>query len=153
MAQAQRAYLAGDYDTAKDLFSQVVELDPQNNLAIQFLRRIKLAQAGQAPTPAKDPLKQLVLPRVSLKNASFSAALDFLKQEAAKQSVSVSFVPQLPDAQLQHPITLSLGQIPFLDALNYVCQLDGAVYKIDPYAIVITPKPPDTPAEAATPAQ
>jgi len=153
MAQAQRAYLAGDYDTAKDLFAQVIELDPQNNVAIQFLRRIRLAQAGQAPTPAQDPLKQLVLPKVSLNNASFASALDFLKQQAAKQSVNVSFVPQLPDAQLQHPITLSLGEIPFLDALNYVCQLDGAVYKIDPYAIVITPKPADTPGDGSAPAQ
>ncbi len=153
MAQAQRAYLAGDYDTAKDLFAQVLELDPQNNVAIQFLRRIKLAEAGQAPTPAQDPLKQLLLPKLNFKNATFSAALDYLKQEAAKQSVTVSFVPQLPDAQLQHPITLSLGQIPFLDALTYVCQLDGAVYKVDPYAIVITPKPPETPGDATTPAQ
>jgi tetratricopeptide (TPR) repeat protein len=153
MAQAQRAYLAGDYDTAKDLFTQVIELDPQNNVAIQFLRRIRLAEAGQAPKPAQDPLKQLLLPKVNFKNATFSAALDYLKQEAAKQSVAVSFVPQLPDAQLQKPITLSLGQIPFLDALTYICQLDGAVYKIDPYAIVITPQPPSAPGGAAPPAQ
>ena len=153
MGQAQRAYLAADYDTARDLFTQVVELDPQNNVAIQFLRRIRIMQAGQAPTPGQDPLKQLVLPKISLNNASFSAALDFLKQAAAKQSVNVSFVPQLPEAQLQHPITLSLGQIPFLDALTYVCQLDGAVYKIDPYAIVITPKPADTPGDGSAPAQ
>jgi thioredoxin-like negative regulator of GroEL len=147
MAQGQRAYIAGDYDTAKEAFAEVLEMDPQNNVAIQFLRRIRMAQAGQAPSPAQDPIKELMLPNVNFKNATFSATLDYLKQAAAKQSVTVSFVPQLPDAQMQHPITLSLGEIPFLEALNYVCQLDGAVYKIDPYAIVITPKPPDTPAQ------
>jgi thioredoxin-like negative regulator of GroEL len=153
MAQGQRAFIAGDYSTAKDAFAQVLQMDPQNAVAMGFLRKIRLAEAGQAPAPAQDSIKQLILPSVSIKNATFVAALDFFKQAAAKQSVSVSFVAQLPDAQLQHPVTLSLAQIPFLDALNYLCQLDGAVYKVDPYAIVITPKPAETPADGTAPAQ
>ena len=138
MGQAQRAYVGGDYDTATELFNEVLQLDPQNTLAIQFLRNIRLRQAGLAPA-AKDPLKGLILPRVELKDATFAAALDFFKQEAARQSVTVSFVSQLPAAQMQHAVTLSLSQIPFLDALHYLCGLNSADYKVERYAIVIVP--------------
>jgi thioredoxin-like negative regulator of GroEL len=140
MGQAQRAYLSGDYATATQLFTQVLETDPQNNLAIQYLRKIRAATAGAQP-PAKDPIKDLVLPKIDLKNATFSAALDFFKQQAEKQGVTVSFVSQLPADQMNHPVTLSLGQIPFLDALGYLCQLDNATYKVERYAIVILPAP------------
>jgi len=149
MGQAQRAYIAGDYDTAKGLFAQVLEIDPQNTVAIQFLRNIRLAQAGAAPSPAKDPLKSLVIPKIEFKDATFSAALDFFKQAAARQSVTVSFVPQLPQPQMEKMVTLNLAQIPFLDALTYLCELNNAIYKVDPYAIVIMPAP----AADASPAQ
>jgi len=138
MGQAQRAYVGGDYDTATELFNEVLQLDPQNTLAIQFLRNIRLRQAGLPPA-AQDPLKDLVLPKVELKDATFFAALDFFKQEAARQSVTVSFVSQLPPAQMQHAVTLSLSQIPFLDALHYLCGLNSADYKVERYAIVIIP--------------
>lgn len=150
MAQAQRAYVAGDYDTATELFTQVLQSDPQNTLAIRFLRTIRLREAGMAPA-AKDPLKELILPKVELKDATFSAALDFFKHEAAAQSVTVSFVSQLPASQMGNTITLSLSQIPFLDALKYLCDLNNAAYKVERYAIVIVPvsataSPSPTPA-------
>lgn len=139
MAQAQRAYIAGDFDTAKDVFNQVLQVDPHNTLAIQYLRNIRLREAGMSPTPAKNPLEQLILPQVEFKDATFSVALDFFKTAALKQGVTVSFVSQLPQPQMDHQITLSLAQIPFLDALRYACDLDHAIYKIERYAIVIMP--------------
>jgi hypothetical protein len=149
MAQAQRAYLGGDYETAKELFGEVVEIDPQNTLAIQYLRNIRLAEAGKPPAPKADPIKSLILQKVDLKEATFSAALEFFRQKAADQSVTVSFVPELPAPQMAHTVTLSLAQIPFLDALHYLCQLNSADYKVEPYAIVITPLSADaTPAPA-----
>lgn len=149
MNQARQAFLVNDYDTSKELFDEVLQLDPQNTQAIQFLRIIRIRQAGLPPA-GKDPLKDLVLPKVELKDAAFSAALDFFKYEAAKQSVTVSFVPQLPPAQLEHTVTLSLSQIPFLDALRYLCEQNNAVYKVERYAIVITPVPAESaPSPAA----
>ena len=109
--------MSGDYDTATQMFNEVLQLDPQNTLAIQFLRNIRLRQAASGSTASiEEALKGLVLPRVELKDATFTAALDFFKQEAALQSVTVSFVPQLPAAQMEHIVTLSLAHIPFLDA-------------------------------------
>ncbi len=140
MRQAQQAYLSRDYDTAVQLFGEVLELDPQNIHAIQYLRMIRATLASQPPAP-KDPTSGLMLPKVELKDATFSSALDFLKQEAAKQGVTVSFVSELPPAQAQEKVTLSLSNIPFLDALRYLCQLDNATYDLQRYAIVISPTP------------
>jgi hypothetical protein len=138
MAEAQRAYVGGDYDTASQLFTQVIEMDPNNTLAIQYLRNIRKALAG-TQTTQQDPIKSLVIPEINFRSATFSAALDFFKQAAAKQSVNVSFVPNLPPELLNKPITLSLTQVPFLAALDYLCQLDGSTYNVEKYAIVITP--------------
>jgi hypothetical protein len=143
MGQAQRAFVAGDYDTARELFGEVIQLDPQNTVAIQFLRTIRARQAGQPAAP-KNPFDALVLSKVDIKDATFSSALDFFKQKAADQSVTVSFVPQLPEAQMEHTVTLNLSNIPFLDALRYLCQLNDATYKVEPYAIVIKPASADS---------
>jgi len=151
MGQAQRAYIAGDYDTAKELFGEVLQADPHNTLAIQFLRSIRQREAGVAPV-TKDPLKALILPKVELKDATFSSALDFFKHEAAAQSVTVSFVSQLPQPQMDHTVTLSLSQIPFLDALRYLCDLNHAVYKVERFAIVIMPVPAESAATSPAPA-
>jgi hypothetical protein len=149
MGQAQRAYVAGDYDTAKGLFGQVLELQPNNTLAIQFLRAIRQREAG-LPTPAShDPIGSLMIPKIDFKAATCSAALDFLKQKAAEQSVTVSFVSQLPAAQMEQTVTLNLNNIPFLDALHYLCQLNNATYKVERYAIVILPASAASPAPAA----
>lgn len=153
MAQAQRAFIAGDYDTAKDLFTQVTEMDPHNTLAIRYLRNIRLRQAGQAPTPAHDDIETLVIPKIEFKDATFSSALDFFKQAAAKQSVAVSFVSELPEAQMNHTVTLNLQSIPFLDGLKYLCDLNHAVFTKQRYAIVITPFVPDTASPSPSPAQ
>jgi len=150
MGQAQKAYIAGDYDTAKDLFNEVIQIQPTNTLAIQFLRAIRQRQAGLPASTTKDPLKELIISRIDFKDATFSAALDFLKQKAADQSVTVSFVSQLPAPQMQHTVTLALTNIPFLDALHYLCQLNNATFNVERYAIVIMPA--GAAADAASPA-
>ncbi len=86
----------------------------------------------------KDQIGSLVLPKVEFREANFSSALGALRDQAAKQSVTVSFVSQLSAEQMQHPVTVSLTNIPFLEALRYLCSLNGATYKVEQYAIVIT---------------
>jgi hypothetical protein len=138
MAQAQRACLGGDYKTAKTLFAEVIEMDPHNLAAIQGLRKIRAAELGQ-PSPPKNPLETLILPQVEFKGATLGAALDFFKAKAAEEKVTVSFVNEMPATDTSKTVTLSLSNVPFLSALHYLCELAGATYKVEPYAIVITP--------------
>ena len=140
MAQGQRAYAQGDYQAAKEAFGEVVLADPTNTHAIQFLRAIKLKEAQLAPSN-NDAIKTLVIPNVQLKDATFAAALDYLKQQAALKSVKLSIVSQLPQTQMESKITLSLSNVPWIEALRYACTLNNAVYRMDQYAIIIMPAP------------
>jgi len=84
-------------------------------------------------------LGNLIIPRIAFKSATFAQALDFLKQQAANQSVTVSFLTKLPASNLKTSISVTQSNVPFLDALNYFCLLNNATFRIDPYAIVISP--------------
>lgn len=149
MRQGQRAFIAGDDETASEAFNEVLQADPQNTMAIAFLRKIKMREAGAAPTPQKSAIEELIIPKIEFKDASFAEALEFLRQKAAASSVSVSFVSQLPPAQMRQQITLSLSSIPFMEALRYLCTLDNATYKVEKYAIVILPVVPGADASPA----
>lgn len=140
MAQGQRAYLQGDYQAAKEAFGEVVLADPTNTHAIQFLRAIKLKESQMAPSN-NDAIKTLVLPSVQFKDATFTTAIDYLRQQAALKSVKVSIVSQLSQPQMENKITLNLSDVPWVEALRYACTLNNAVYRMDQYAIVIMPAP------------
>jgi hypothetical protein len=149
MAEAQKDFVAQDYDGAKELFNEVLQLDPQNQQAIQFLRVIRVKQKGLPGDPKDNPVNDLIIPKIEFKDATINAALTFLKQKAADQKVDVSFVTELPPALMARTFSLSLSHIPFLDALEYICEQNSAIYKVERYAIVITPLPSvGTPAPA-----
>ncbi len=84
---AQRAYLAGDIPTAKEKLRLVLAMEPNHQSARAYLRMIA-AQETKAGTGGEldQQLKSLVLPKVELREATFGAALEYLKQLAAKQT-------------------------------------------------------------------
>jgi len=139
--EGQRAYLSGDIETAKSKLSLALEIDPKNTTAQNFLRIIAVreAKSGGGGAQLEAQLKSLMLPRVELHDATFREALDFLKQQAAKQNVSVSIVSQLSPEAMQKPITLSLSNVPFAEALRYLCETNAAKFSVEKYAVVIKP--------------
>ena len=89
-------------------------------------------------------LKALILEKVDLKDATLGTAFQYLKQKAAKQSadkILVNFVVQLPpDFTTAQRVTLNLANIPFTEALHYLCEQVGVEYKIEKYAIIVKMK-------------
>jgi len=153
--EAQRAYVAGDIDGARQKFKTVLELDPNNTSAINYMRMINAQEKKDGGEQLEKQLKTLVLPKVEFKDATFGSALEYLKQQAAKQSdgkVKVSFVvqlpPEFPDTQR---VTLNLSNIPFTEALHYLCQLAEVDYKVEKYAVIVKKKA-DVAAPEASPA-
>lgn len=138
-SEGQRAYLSNDMETAKARFQQALALDPSNQTATGYLRMI-MAQEKKAGGPGggelEKQLRALVLPEVKFKEATFAEALEYLKQMAAKQSVAVSIVVQ-PDVNREAKVTLNLANVPFTEALRYVCELVGTKYSIDRFAVVV----------------
>jgi len=142
--EAQRAYLSGDVDTAKQKFKMLLEIDPSNTLARNYLRMIDASENKDGGGQMEKQLKNLVLPKVEFREATFGSALEYMRKLAAKQSdgkVNVSFVVQLPpDFEETRKVTLNVGPIPFSEALRYLCDLAGVDFKVEKFAIIIRKK-------------
>lgn len=158
--EAQRAYLAGDVEVAKDKFKAVLEMNPKHTGAIGYLRMIAAKEKSSGGgSVLRKQLQTLVLPKVEFRDATFSSALEYLRQQAVKQSgdkVKVSFVVQLPpDITEKQTATLNLVNVPFLEALRYLCEQANVTFSVERFAVVVKKKvavetapPQTTPAPA-----
>lgn len=156
LSEAQAAYLRGDMETAKRNFELVYRMDPRNATAIGYLRRIKMQEAKMGAGPKQEKvLAALIIPQVQFKEATLGAALEYLKQAAAKASdgkTAVNFVvaPEIPvDTTI---VTLSLANVPFTEVLRYVGNLANVTFSYDQYAISVKPKSAAAAATTTAPA-
>jgi hypothetical protein len=144
LSEGQRALSSGDVTTAKAKFEQVLSIDPKNPIAKNYLRTMQAQEASSGGAQLEKQLKTLILPKVEFRDATFSSALDYLKQQAAKVSngqVQVSFVVQLPEEFVRSKnITLSLANVPFTEALRYVGDIAEVRFSVEKYAIVVKPR-------------
>jgi hypothetical protein len=156
LTEAQTAYLRGDFETAKKTFLLVNKIDPRNQTAIGYLRMIAVEEKKRpAGNTQQKELEKLIVPKIDFRDATLGSALDFLKQSAAKNSdgkITVSFVLQIPDEQIKtQKVSLSLGNVPFTEALRYLGELAKVDFSYEKYAIVVKPHSaaPTTPAAPA----
>jgi len=110
LTDGQTAYMKGDLTTAKQDFEWVLQMDPHNRAAIGYLRNIAVQEAQVKKGSAMEKqLSGLVIPKLDFKEATLSAALDYMKNAANRLSggkMSVSFVVQLPPEQANTPVTV-----------------------------------------------
>ena len=120
---------------------------------------------GTEATMAK--LNRIIIPRIDLRDTTVREAVEFLKQRSreldtstddpqAKRGVNIvlKLRPTQPDlsappAEGPTPppvggtadtrVTLSLTNVPVIEALRYLTELAGLKYKIEPYAVSIVP--------------
>jgi hypothetical protein len=154
LTEAQAAYLKGDMKTAQAQFETVRNLDPKNVTAIGYLRLIKAAQANAPKGSAiQAQLANVMIPKVSVKEATLGSVLEFVRQSVAKASenkVQINFVVQLPPEQVdKQTVTLSLNNIPASEVLRYIGDLANVEFEYDKYAIKVKPAT----AKGAAPAQ
>jgi hypothetical protein len=143
-SEAQRAYLRGDNEEAKELFAKVLANNPNHVGARNYLRTIVMEQERFGKTnPLENRLKQLTIPTLSLKDTSLSTAVAFLRQQAEKVSegaikpnIILSLPPNYADTTT---VSVDLSDIPFLDALDYICRLSKTKYTLEKHGIVIEP--------------
>jgi len=120
---------------------------------------------GTEATMAK--LNRIIIPRIDLRDTTVREAVEFLKQRSRELDTStddpqgkrgVNIVLKLnpsrpdltvPPAEGPTPasvggtadtrVTLSLTNVPLIEALRYLTELAGLKYKIEPYAVSIVP--------------
>jgi Tfp pilus assembly protein PilF len=150
--KAVRAYQAGEVDTARQLFEQVLQTDPQNKGAIAFLGRIR-ATSGSATT-LKLELDRLMVPSVDFRDASLSAVLDFLPQLAQKESggkMALNIVRAFPKEYGEEKmVTLALSNVPMSAVLTYVGRVAGVKIEYQPRAVVVSLPEPAAPTQPKT---
>lgn len=157
LTAGQTSYMKGDVESAKKSFQAAYKLDPKNQVAIGFMRKIAAEEKNkpQVSTLQKQ-LEKLIVPKVEFREATLASALDFLKQTAAKNSdgkVVVSFVLQVPEEKKMETITLALANIPYSEVLRYMGEVASLDFVYDKYAIVVKPRAAATTAEAKPAAQ
>lgn len=138
--EAQRAYMSGDLQTAKQKFNVVLAEDPHNATALNYLRMIALAEkAGKGGGSQEKQLQVLIVPSVNFKGATLAEALKYLKEQAGSLSggkVQPNFVVA-PGVDGSRPLTLSLTNVPFTEVLRYIGQIYGVSFVIEQYAITV----------------
>jgi hypothetical protein len=154
LAEAQTAMLRGDIPAAKAKFQSVKTLDPKNVTAAGYLAKIAAQEAKDGVNGSQEKqLAKLILPKVEFREATFSSTLDYLKQSVTKLTdgkQSVSFVvQQVPEAQANMPVTLSLTNVPFTEVVKYLGSLANVSFTYDRYAITVRPAAPTAQATTA----
>lgn len=143
LTEGQTALIRGDTVAAKKAFEAALKINPKNPTAVGYLKQITIAEAKSPSVPqVEQDLQKLIIPQLQLKEATFAAALDFLKKKVAEISKgkhSINFVLQLSAEQQNTAVTLNLTNIPFTEALRYITELAGAKPEYQKFAIVIKP--------------
>ncbi len=156
LTEAQTAYMRGDIEGAKANFQMVNKLDPRNQTAIAFLRRIQVEQAQKGGAGAVEKkLAAIIIPNIEFKEATLRETLEFLRKKVndmPNNQQPVNFVMQLPDEQAATAkVTLNLTNIPFTEVLRYIGGLAGVSFAYDKYAIIVRPSGGKTVGEAKAP--
>jgi hypothetical protein len=144
LTEAQTAYMRGDVENAKATFEMINKLDPKNQTAIAFLRRIQVEQAAKGGAGAQEKkFAAVIMPKIEFKDATLREALEFMRKkvnEMPGDKPQVNFVMQLTEEQTNAArITLNLSSIPFTEALRYIGGLAGVTFSYDQYAILVKP--------------
>ncbi len=142
LTEAQTAYMRGDVDNAKATFEMINKLDPKNQTAIAFLRRIQVEQAAKGGASSNEKkFAAVMIAKIEFKDATLREALEFLRKkvnELPGDKPQVNFVMQVPEEQVATAkVTLNLANIPFTEALKYVGGLANVTFSYDQYAIVV----------------
>ncbi len=133
---AMKAYQTGDYKTAKSLFAVVLETDPRNTVAQNYLRMIAQKEKGGT---LENSLRKIIIPKVEFTDASVREAVTYVVQRVSaltegKQTLNVVWlVPGDFDAR----VTLSLQNIPATEALNYIATSANLKLNYDARAVTI----------------
>lgn len=143
LTDGQTAFMRGDMAAAKRNFLQANKMAPNNPTVIGFLKQIETAEKKNPRTVSTEAeYKGIIIPKIDFKEATFAAALEFMKKKASELTggkKSINFVLQIPPEQQQTPVSLTLSNIPFNEALRYIAEMNNAQVEYQKFAVVIKP--------------
>ena len=121
-----------------------MEIDKNFRPAAALLAKITAdeRQAGAAPSGATVQSLGKVFVPVDLNGTTLQTAIEILRQRIGESSggkVTPNFVLRLPPDLTSKKVTLHLDRVPATEAMRYLGSLAGVDFKVEPYAITVTP--------------
>lgn len=152
LSEAQRDYIRGDKAAAKEKFTMIQKVEPNNRIAMTYLRMIA-AEDKKGGTDDAAALRQrvekTVIDKLEFRDATVGEALEFVgKKIAASGGAKVNIVQQLSEAEKSAKVTISLSNISASEALRYVADLANLSVSYEKFAVVVRPKGAAQPAQA-----
>ena len=143
----------GHYDEAEARCRRILGRKPDDPVMKQLLADIQTERAQQQNLAAslREKIESLVVPEISVREASVSEVVNFLKEQAqtlTADKATINVVWEAPEETKTAKVTLSLREVPLAEALRYVTESVGLRYRVDAHAIVIYIPPPAAPPHA-----
>ena len=142
--EAARTYEAGDANAAKQKLRLALEVDKNFRPAAALLAKITAEerQAGAPPVGVSVQTLQRVVVPVDFQNTTLQTAVEILRQRISEKSagkVEPNFVLRLPPELANKKVSLRLNNVPASEVMRYLGSLAGVEFKVEAYAITVTP--------------
>ncbi len=103
---------------------------------------------SEGKNPLEEKLKSIIFPSVEFSSATVEEAIDFIRiksrdydtseSDSSKKGVNIIVTRMDPPNRAQ--LTMSLKNVPMKELLNYVTELANLTFRVEPFAVVITPQ-------------
>jgi hypothetical protein len=118
--------------------------------AIPSLSGAPPSVAAAPPLAIEAKANAIIIPKFVLKEASLQESVDFLMKKSReldpeKKGIAIAMPKDLPPPQSDARITISLTNIPVIEALKYITNLADMMYKVTESGIVIVPIQSESP--------
>jgi hypothetical protein len=134
----------GLYDEAAARCQQILQQKPDQSMVKQLLSEIDQKRQKVARTVAgvelRQKLENTILPEVKVREAAAADVIESLRAQYKKLAGGqneINIVWQVPPGRQLPKITLSLRNVPMLDAIRYVTELAKLKFRVDDHAVVI----------------
>ena len=137
--QARAALAKGDSALAEEKVLAALAINPQHPGSIALYHQLQ--EAAPKADIIGSKYNAVKIPLVEFKDATVQSCFEYLKQQASALTdgkTQVNFVYNLtPEVLTGKRVSLRLQNVPFITAVDYICQLAGAEKRLEKYAIVI----------------
>ena len=90
-----------------------------------------------------DVAKAITIPKVEFREATLTEALEFLRSKSRDldpRKEGINFVLKVPPSFSQVKITISLINVPLLEAVKYITNLANMEFSVEENAVVVHPR-------------
>lgn len=141
--QAHCYLKVGDLSKANELFSQLLEKYPQQQvITSQILKHLVMPDAPKQPRSEQQSLLAKIVPRFKCTNTSLGQALEQLSQSSKqldplKHGLNMIILPGIDTAE---KVVCDFENIPLGECMRYISLTSGLKYKVEGDVIILSSK-------------